>query len=106
MACFSDQGWLDVFDRHFEDHIVGKNTDCRVAPRGFSWCGDDSVVLYWRMVGLLIINPFADWLKFTYDKDDSLFLVSEVDCLRVYSSLKHEIIRCVGGGGGECLVGA
>lgn len=105
VACFSDQGWVDVFDRNFEDHvcmmndidiqIVGKNTDCRVPPRGFAWCGDDSVVLYWRTVGLLLINPFADWLKYTYEKDDTLFLVPEMDCLRVYSSLKHEIIRCV-----------
>ena len=37
--------------------------------------------------------------KYTYDKDDSLFLVPEMDCLRVYSSLKHEIIRCVGARG-------
>lgn len=44
-------------------------------------------------------EPFADWLKYTYDKDDSLFLVPEMDCLRVYSSLKHEIIRCVGARG-------
>ena len=42
-----------------------------------------------------MINPFADWLKYSYDKDDTLFLVPEIDCLRVYSSLKHEIIRCV-----------
>lgn len=21
VACFSDQGWLDVFDRNFEDHV-------------------------------------------------------------------------------------
>ena len=21
IACFSDQGWLDVFDRNFEDHV-------------------------------------------------------------------------------------
>lgn len=42
-----------------------------------------------------MINPFADWLKYTYEKDDTLFLVPEMDCLRVYSSLKHEIIRCV-----------
>ena len=75
---------------------MGKNTDCRVPPRGFAWCGDDSVVLYWRTVGLLLIDPFADWLKYTYDKEDTLLLVPEVDCLRVYSSLKHEIIRRVG----------
>ena len=22
IACFSDQGWLDVFDRNFEDHVI------------------------------------------------------------------------------------
>ena len=74
---------------------MGKNTDCRVPPRGFAWCGDDSVVLYWRTVGLLLIDPFADWLKYTYAKDDTLLLVPEIDGLRVYSSLKHEIIRRV-----------
>lgn len=47
-------------------------------------------------MGLLLIDPFADWLKYTYDKEDTLLLVPEVDCLRVYSSLKHEIIRRVG----------
>ena len=28
-------------------------------------------MLYWRTVGLLLINPFADWLKYSYDKDDT-----------------------------------
>ena len=53
------------------------------------------MVLYWRTVGLLLIDPFADWLKYTYAKDDTLLLVPEIDGLRVYSSLKHEIIRRV-----------
>ena len=83
---------MDVFDRNFTEKIVGKNTDCRVAPRGFAWCGDDSVVLYWRTVGLLLINPFADWLKYTYDKDDTLFLVTELFYPSLFLSLKDVLI--------------
>lgn len=74
---------------------MGHNLNTRVKPRDFAWCGDDSVVLYWRTVGMILFNSFADWMKFTYDKDDTLFLVTECDSLRVYSSLKHEIIRRV-----------
>ena len=96
IACFSSEGWLDVFDRNFQEKVTSQNTDSRVSPRGFAWCGDDSVVLYWRTLGLLLVNPFADWLKYTYDKQDMLILVTETDGLRVFSSLKQEVIRVVG----------
>lgn len=85
-----------MFDRDFHEKVTSKNTSCRVSPRGFAWCGDDSVVLYWRTLGLLLVNPFADWLKYTYDKQDTLVLVTETDGLRVFSSLKQELIRVVG----------
>ena len=71
------------------------NLGARVKPREFGWCGDDSVALYWRTVGILLFNSYADWMKFTYDKEDTVFFVTECDSLRIYSSLKHEIIRRV-----------
>ena len=71
------------------------NLGARVKPREFGWCGDDSVALYWRTVGILLFNSYADWMKFTYDKEDTVFFITECDSLRVYSSLKHEIIRRV-----------
>ena len=42
-----------------------------------------------RTVAVSLVKQFADWLKYTYDKQDTLVLVTETDGLRVFSSLKQ-----------------
>ena len=43
-----------------------------------------------------MLSPFCDYIRFEYDKtEEPLFLVQEVDCLRIISKNKHEILRSV-----------
>ena len=43
-----------------------------------------------------MISPFCEYLRFEYDQyEEPLFLVQEIDCLRIISKNRHEIIRSV-----------
>ena len=55
------------------------------APRQIVWCGGDSVILHWVPVGLLMVGPSAEYLKYGFDKQP-LHLVQELDCVRVVSN--------------------
>lgn len=57
-------------------------------------CGTDSVVMYWDKV-VLMIGPFGDWIKFSYD--DPIFLSSEIDGVRITSNDKCELLQKVPG---------
>jgi hypothetical protein len=74
-------------------------------PLGMVWCGKDSLVLYWRNMGLLMVRPYAsithglwvgmnrritcslqvgpfgDYIHFPYKQ--ALALVPEPDCCRI-----------------------
>ena len=60
--------------------VLEFDTKAGVAPLQIVWCGEDSVALHWRQLGLLMVGPFGDWVKYSYD--EPLVLVQEVDCCR------------------------
>src|SRR3954451_21195770 len=55
-------------------------------------CGTDSVVLYWDKL-VLMVGPFGDWIKYSYD--DAIYLVPEIDGVRIISSDKCEFLQKV-----------
>ena len=43
-----------------------------------------------------MLSPFCDYIRFEYDvTEEPLFLVPEIDSLRIYSKSKHDILRAV-----------
>ena len=50
-------------------------------PLAMGWCGKDSLVLYWRGMGLLMVGPYGDYIHFAYK--DAIALVAEPDSCRI-----------------------
>lgn len=93
VACFSDEGTLYVMSTNLKDTLSKFSTNSRVPPRDLAWCGEESVLLYWNKI-LLMVNPaHGDFVKYSYD--GPLVLVTEADGVRVVTSKKCEILQPV-----------
>lgn len=105
LACFTSNSILTVVSTTFESKILEFDTSAgsRSPPRDMGWCGEDSVVLHWKNLGVLMVGPFGDFLRFSFGEgaDDSpnkqpeVYLVPEVDCCRVITSCSVEILQRV-----------
>lgn len=68
----------------------------RERPKNFVWCGEDCIAVSWPNRGILLVSPYCDYLRFDYDvSHEPLFLLQEIDSLRVFSRFHHDIIRAV-----------
>jgi len=113
LACFTENSMLTVISTNFETKVLdfdtseGSNTK---TPLALQWCGEDSVVLHWKNLGVLMVGPYGDWLRFPYNNsgggndppphhhptdDDHLFLLPELDCCRVITDHSVEILQRV-----------
>ncbi|KAG9321964.1 hypothetical protein KVV02_002847 [Mortierella alpina] len=92
LALFTSEGKLWVVSTDFQKNLSEFATRSQVPPRQLVWCGTDSVVLYWDKI-VLMVGPYGDWIKYTYD--DAIFLIPEIDGVRVISSEKCEFLQKV-----------
>ena len=120
-ACFTADGWLTVLNTTFQKkvlefdtkagveplqvryrhvtatslprHCHTTDTNAGVEPLQLVWCGEDSVVMYWKQLGLLMVGPFGDWVKYTFE--EALVLVQEVDCCRILTANSLEMLQRV-----------
>ncbi|CAG8569116.1 1317_t:CDS:10 [Ambispora gerdemannii] len=90
LALFTTDGKLWVVSTDFQKNLSEFATKSKVPPQQLVWCGTDSVVMYWDKI-VLMVGPFGDWIKHTYD--DAIYLVPEVDGVRVISSDKCEFLQ-------------
>lgn len=93
IACFTSDGVLIVYNISFSKRVLEFDTKTEMPPIAMQWCGDDSVVMYWKGLGLLMVGPYGDWVKYTYT--DTLCILQEVDCLRILTKDKVEILQRV-----------
>ena len=93
IACFTSAGLLVVYNTAFSKRVLEFDTKTELAPLAMQWCGDDSVVMYWKGLGLLMVGPYGDWIKYTYG--EGLCILQEVDCLRIVTRDKVEILQRV-----------
>lgn len=54
-----------------------------------------SVVLHWKNLGVLMVGPYGDWLRFPYENRGNLYLIPEVDCCRVVTDVAVELLQRV-----------
>ncbi|ETW04917.1 hypothetical protein H310_04019 [Aphanomyces invadans] len=94
MALFSQDGTLTVLNTTFDKKILTFDTQSKTSPAAMLWCGEDSVLLYWQSVGVIMVGPHGSWLKFPCD-EGPVVLSQEVDCCRIYSSSSHEVLMRV-----------
>ena len=97
VACFTGKGVLTVLSTNFRKKVLDFNTKSHKPPLQMAWCGEDSVILYWKALGLLMVGPFGDWLKYTYPAASTLHLVQEIDCARIISNDKMAVLQRVPG---------
>ncbi|KAG0177300.1 hypothetical protein DFQ28_006131 [Apophysomyces sp. BC1034] len=92
LALFTADGKLWVVSTDFHKNLSEYATKSRIPPQQLVWCGTDSVVLYWDKI-VLMVGPFGDWIKFSYD--DPIYLASEIDGVRIISNDKCELLQKV-----------
>jgi len=91
LACFGASGMLTVLSRHFDKTVLEFDTKAGVEPLQLCWCGEDAVVLQWRQLGILMVGPYGDWIKFTYNCP--VHVIQEVDSLRIISPTQVELLQ-------------
>nr|CAG8648885.1 189_t:CDS:10 [Entrophospora candida] len=93
LALFTADGKLWVVSTDFQKNLTEFSTKSQVSPQQLVWCGADSVVLYWDTI-VLMVGPLGDWIKYSYE--DAIYLIPEIDGIRVISSDKYVIEEIFG----------
>ncbi|KAJ3259192.1 hypothetical protein HK103_002839 [Boothiomyces macroporosus] len=92
LALYTFDGRLWVVSTDFQVSLADFKTNSDSPPLQMAWCGNDSVLLHWDDI-ILLVGPSGDYLKFSYE--GVVQLVSEIDCARIISSEKCEVINRV-----------
>ncbi|TPX37893.1 hypothetical protein SeMB42_g06813 [Synchytrium endobioticum] len=92
LALFTADGRLWVVSSDFQKSLAEFATNSNTPPLQMAWCGTDSVVLHWPDT-LLVVGPFGDWIKYTYD--GVVHMVTEIDGVRILTPDKCEFLQRV-----------
>lgn len=97
LACYTESSMLTVISSTFETKVLDFDTSegCVDPPLEMRWCGEDSVVLQWKNLGILMVGPYGDWLRFPCENYGNLYLIPEIDCCRLVSDTSVEILQRV-----------
>jgi len=97
LACFTQNSMMTVISTNFETKVLDFDTSDGSSdlPHNMEWCGEDSVVLHWKNLGVLMVGPYGDWLRYPYSGSQNVHLCAEADCCRVISDNKVEILQRV-----------
>ncbi|XP_066259281.1 vacuolar protein sorting-associated protein 16 homolog isoform X2 [Euwallacea similis] len=94
LCFFTDSGhlWLGSTDlRHKYCEI---ETDTIHRPKQLVWCGNETVVAYWENDNsILIVGKNGKTQSYTYDSP--VYLVAEIDGVRIISNAHHELLQKV-----------
>ncbi|CAK9004799.1 Protein VACUOLELESS1 (Vacuolar protein sorting-associated protein 16 homolog) [Durusdinium trenchii] len=93
VAFFDQKGCLTVMNSTFSKAFLEFDTKAGVPPVQMCWCGLDAVVMQWNQLGLLMVGPYGDWIKYTYT--EPVILAQEIDALRILSGSQLEILQRV-----------
>eukprot|EP00003_Mantamonas_plastica_P023305 TRINITY_DN416_c0_g1_i1.p1 TRINITY_DN416_c0_g1~~TRINITY_DN416_c0_g1_i1.p1 ORF type:complete len:831 (-),score=270.28 TRINITY_DN416_c0_g1_i1:30-2522(-) len=92
LACFTSTGKLWVISSDFSQNYSEFATKSEVPPLQLVWCGPDSVLCFWEGL-LLMVGPYGDWIKYTYDVP--AFLAPELDGVRIVTNDACEFLQRV-----------
>ncbi|XP_049789392.1 vacuolar protein sorting-associated protein 16 homolog isoform X2 [Schistocerca nitens] len=92
VALITDDGKLWLGSSDLRDKYIEIDTEFPCKPRQLVWCGTEAVIGYWESV-LLLVGRQGDSTKYGYDS--GVYLVPEMDGVRVLSLFSHEMIQKV-----------
>ena len=97
LACFTQRSIMTVISTNFETKVLDFDTSDGSSdlPHNMEWCGEDSVVLHWKNLGVLMVGPYGDWLRFPYSGVQNVHLCAEMDCCRVITDKSVEVLQRV-----------
>ena len=122
LAAFGEDGMVTVLAADFSRKVLEFETRAAQPPEQMLWCADDAVVLVWadRSAGcgsgggedgdgggggddsperwqVQLVGPFGDFLRIDYEdaSGGGVFCVQELDCVRVLTGTRHEVIQRV-----------
>jgi len=96
LATVNSTGTLTVMESDFSATISEFITRHSRPPLDVAWCGEDSVLLYWEQI-LIMVGPFGAYVAFKYPQTapGALRLHTQVDGCQVITSEKCELLRRV-----------
>lgn len=93
-ATTTAKGVISVFEDATMEAALDLDTEAGVAPTQLAWCGEDAVAASFpENLGLLLIGPQGDWIKYQLASRVALF--TEIDGVRVVSTQSHEFFQRV-----------
>ncbi|OLL23809.1 putative vacuolar protein sorting-associated protein 16 [Neolecta irregularis DAH-3] len=92
LALYSPEGKLWVVSTDFQRNLSEFDTGERTGLKQIAWCGDNSVILTWNNL-LLMVGPFGGALRYMYD--DYFWIFTDTDGLRIISQTKCEFLQRV-----------
>ncbi|CAL9166156.1 unnamed protein product [Musa hybrid cultivar] len=93
LATFTHDGRLLVILTDFSKIIFEYTCESALPPEQISWCGLDSVLLYWDERELLMVGPNGNPVSYLYD--EPIRLIPECDGVRLLSNSSMEFLQRV-----------
>lgn len=94
LALFTDSGYLWLGSTDLRKKYCEIDCDIIHKPKQMLWCGNEAVVLYWEKDNtFLIVGKHGHKVAQFYDS--SVFLVPEIDGIRIISNTQHELLQKV-----------
>mmetsp|Transcript_7660 Transcript_7660/g.11599 ORF Transcript_7660/g.11599 Transcript_7660/m.11599 type:complete len:895 (+) Transcript_7660:85-2769(+) len=96
LAAVNSIGTLLVMKSDFSKTVIEFVTRHDKPPLDVAWCGEDSVLLYWEHI-LIMVGPYCAFVAFKYDgtSPGELCLHTESDGCRVITNTSCELLRKV-----------
>ena len=97
LACYAQSGNIFITPPDFQGVCHTFSTESKSVPLQMAWCGGDSVVCLWEQGEgkhlLLMVGPHNSYLNYNYY--EPLFLIPEIDGLRIISQSECEMWQLV-----------
>ncbi|XP_046845974.1 vacuolar protein sorting-associated protein 16 homolog [Xenia sp. Carnegie-2017] len=92
LALFADTGLVWIGSSDLKTVYCEFNTRQTSRPEQLAWCGNGALICYWQFQ-YMMIGPDKD--VDTRFLDDDIYMVPEIDGIRIISNEKHEFLQKV-----------
>ncbi|CAN0023049.1 unnamed protein product, partial [Hapterophycus canaliculatus] len=75
--------------------VLNFDTSSSQPPEQMVWCGEDSVLLHFRGMGVLMVGPYGDWTRFSYPPEATVLLAPDSDCCKIFTDVECELLQRV-----------
>lgn len=94
IAMFTDSGFIWLGSSNFRSKYCEIDTNNVFKPKQLLWCGNEAVVAYWEEQNSVLVAGIHGQ-KITFHYEGPVYLVQEIDGIRIISSNTHELLQKV-----------